>query len=172
MDLQQILNMLLRSNSKWAKKLESITGQPVDHSIKCFNEFLEQLNKGPGLKKTEDKAAEFNANYQMVMGLGFQDHEAQILAADMSGFSLAEITQHFRLHLHWDTNIDEVQRIHDELMPRFKAIGKRAGIFKDDKPDEGPAIPIVNKTNTNLDNGELCEPPWKTKQQPISTNTK
>ena len=57
MDLQQILNMLLRSNSKWAKKLESITGQPVDHSIKCFNEFLEQLNKGPGLKKTEDKAA-------------------------------------------------------------------------------------------------------------------
>lgn len=160
MDLQQILTMFLRSNPSWSKKLEAITGQPTDHSIKCFNSFLEELNKGPGLKKPENKAATFNANYQLVLGLGcFKDYEAQILAADMSGFTLAEVVQHFRLNMHWDTNIDEIQKLYDELLPRFKEIGKKCGIFKDEPQDES-GIPMVGNHNVDK-SGEMQNPPWK-----------
>ncbi len=85
MDLQQILNMFLQTNPKWALKIEQMTGQPSNYAIQCLNNFLNELNKGPGLKKQEDKLTEFRANYQLVLGLGcFQDYEAQILAADLS----------------------------------------------------------------------------------------
>lgn len=164
MNLQQILQMFLKSNPTWARKLESITGQPTDYSIKCINDFLDRLRQGPGLVKPEDRGIAFKANYQLVMGLGcFQDHEAQILAADMSGFTLAELTQHFRMNLNWDTTIDEVESIYNTILPKFKEVGKRAGLFKEEKPvDLG--IPSVGNSSQVTD-GKLATPPWKIKSE-------
>lgn len=169
MELKQIVTLFLNSNPKWSKKLESITGQPTDYSLKCIDEFLNTLQKGPGLKSPENKLQEFNANYQLVMGLGvFKDYEAQILAADMSGFTLAEVAQHFRLHLGWDTNVEEIKGLYEQLLPKFKKIGKEVGLFKDDGSDDdeiNKSIPNfggkVNKSN----NGSLNLPPWKQQKE-------
>ena len=174
MDLQQILTLFLNSNPKWRTKLEGLTGQPSDYSIKCVNNFLEDLRKGPGLKKPADKLQEFNANYQLVMGLGgFQEYEAQILAADMSGFTLAEVAQHFRMNLGWDTNVDEIQQIHEAALPRFKELGKKAGLFKEDTSTTNntgtpPNFGGTTKRKTNSDGLEV--PPWR-QQHKISSPT-
>ena len=164
MDLQQLLNMLLGSNPKWARKLESFTGQPADYSIECLNNFLKELNKGPGLKKPEDKLQLFNSNYQLVLGLGcFKDYEAQILAADMSGYSLAEITQHFRINLKWDTNVNEVEQIYKDILPKFKEVGKHAGLFKEENPNTiDESIPnLGGQARKDIANGQMDTPPWK-----------
>lgn len=173
MDLQQILTLFLNSNPKWRTKLENVTGQPSDYSIKCVNNFLEELRKGPGLKKPADKLQEFNANYQLVMGLGgFQEYEAQILAADMSGFTLAEVAQHFRMNLGWDTNVDEIQQIHEAALPKFKELGKKAGLFKDDPSSSNTSTPPnfggTTKRKSNSDG--LDVPPWR-QQHKISSPT-
>lgn len=166
MELKQIVTLFLNSNPKWSRKLESITGQPTDYSLKCIDEFLNTLQKGPGLKSPENKLQEFNANYQLVMGLGvFKDYEAQILAADMSGFTLAEVAQHFRLHLGWDTNVEEIKELYEQLLPKFKKIGKEVGLFKDDDSeasDINKSIPNFGGIQRNKNsNGSLNIPPWK-----------
>lgn len=173
MDLQQILQMFLRSNPKWARKLEAITGQPIDHSIKCINGFVEDLNKGPGLVKPENKAESFKANYQLVMGLGgFKDYEAQILAADMSGFTLAEVTQHFRMHLNWDTTVDEVENIYESILPRFKEAGKKAGLFKEEKPVDIGIPNLGNRKPESSSQGNgLASPPWKQNSSGANNNS-
>lgn len=168
MDLQQILTLFLNSNPKWRTKLEAMTGQPSEYSIKCVNNFLEELNRGPGLKKPADKLQEFNANYQLVMGLGgFKEYEAQILAADMSGFTLAEVAQHFRMNLGWDTNVEEIKQIHEEALPKFKELGKKAGLFKDE-PSEQSSVPNLggspNRKRKSGDN-QLDLPPWRQQQR-------
>lgn len=168
MDLKQIIQLFLKANPTWSKKIESFTGQPIDYSIKCIDGFLVELNKGPGIKSMEDKRQIFNSNYQLVMGLGcFKDYEAQILAADISGFSLAEITQHFRINLHWDTNVDEVESIYKELVPKFKDVGKRVGLFKDhedpfdNSTNKGESIPNLGGKPAEVKHGDLAIPPWK-----------
>lgn len=176
MDLQQILTLFLNSNPKWRSKLEAMTGQPSEYSIKCVNNFLEELRRGPGLKKPADKLQEFNANYQLVMGLGgFQEYEAQILAADMSGFTLAEVAQHFRMNLGWDTNVDEIQHIHEEALPRFKELGKKAGLFKEDNTSSDsngvPNLGGVVKKRKQGDNSQLDTPPWKQNKPQINNNS-
>lgn len=168
MDLTQLAISLLKNNPAWIKKIEAITGQPVDYSMKCVNNFLEQLNSGPGLKKPEDKQLAFKNNYELVMGLGgFRDYEAQILAGDMSGFSLAEVVQHFRLHLKWDTNVEEIMGIHKELLPKFKIAAKRAGLLKDEEENvenkemEKTIPQNVGTAKANSKDGSLTTPPWR-----------
>lgn len=176
MELKQIVTLFLNSNPKWARKLESITGQPTDYSLKCIDEFLNTLQKGPGLKSPENKLQEFTANYQLVMGLGvFKDYEAQILAADMSGFTLAEVAQHFRLHLGWDTNVEEIKGLYEQLLPKFKKIGREVGLFKDDGDNDSTEI---NNSIPNFggvqrsknDNGSLNAPPWKINDKTANQN--
>ncbi len=103
------------------------------------------------------------------MGLGcFKDYEAQILAADISGFNLAEVVQHFRMNLKWDTNIDEISSIYEQLVPKFKEVAKKAGLIKDDDlmEVENSGIPNFGGKPGSRD-GSMTPPPWKT--QP-STN--
>lgn len=49
MDITQLAITMVKNNPKWVKKIESISGQPVDYTFKCVNEFLDQLHKGPGI---------------------------------------------------------------------------------------------------------------------------
>lgn len=178
MDLTQFALSLLKNNPAWVKKLENLTGQPADYSIKCINSFLDQLNLGPGLKKPEDKRLAFRSNYELVMGLGcFKDYEAQILAGDMSGFSLAEVVQHFRLHLKWDTNVDEIMEIHKELVPKFKTVAKKAGLLKDEETEgmvdtevEKTIPPNVGKSKPESKDGSLTTPPWKKEKNESDEN--
>ena len=164
MDITQLAITMVKNNPKWVKKIESISGQPVDYTFKCVNEFLDQLHKGPGIKTATDKLATFRSNYELVMGLGcFKDYEAQILAADISGFNLAEVVQHFRMNLKWDTNIDEISSIYEQLVPKFKEVAKKAGLIKDDDlmEVENSGIPNFGGKPGSRD-GSMTPPPWKT----------
>ena len=109
MDLQQILTLFLNSNPKWRSKLEAMTGQPSEYSIKCVNNFLEELRRGPGLKKPADKLQEFNANYQLVMGLGgFQEYEAQRYKTQYASY-LARLFDNTRERIHRNLSEDYQQ---------------------------------------------------------------
>lgn len=171
MELAQIAVTMVKNNPKWVKKIESISGQPVDYTFKCVNEFMDQLNRGPGLKTQADKLTLFRSNYELVMGLGcFKDYEAQILAADISGFNLAEVVQHFRMNLHWDTNVEEISGLHEQLLPKFKSVARRAGLIKDDEvAPENTSIPNLGGKSA-AKNGEMIAPPWKS--APQQTNLK
>lgn len=162
MELTQLAITMVKNNPKWVKKIESISGQPVDYTFKCLNDFIEQIHRGPGIKTQTDKLAIFRSNYELVMGLGcFKDYEAQILAADISGFSLAEVVQHFRMNLKWNTNVDEISEIHKQLLPKFREVAKRVGLIKDEGEAEmDKTVPNFGGQSSSK-NGELVEPPWK-----------
>lgn len=171
MELTQLAITMVKNNPKWVKKIESISGQPVDYTFKCINEFMDNIQKGPGIKTQTDKLAIFKSNYELVMGLGcFKDYEAQILAADISGFNLAEVVQHFRMNLKWDTNIDEISTIHDRLLPKFKDVAKRAGLIKDDDGVPDNNVPNFGGHST-AKNGEMIDPPWKKDNNSSNFNT-
>ena len=162
MDITQLAISMIKNNPKWVKKIESMSGQPVDYTFKCVNDFMEQLQRGPGIKSQTDKLAIFRSNYELVMGLGcFRDYEAQILAADISGFSLAEVVQHFRMNLKWDTNVDEISELHQQLLPKFREVAKRVGLIKEaDETEMDKSVPNFGG-KCNSKNGEMVEPPWK-----------
>ena len=162
MELTQLAITMVKNNPKWVKKIESISGQPVDYTFKCVNEFIEQLQRGPGIKSQTDKLAIFRSNYELVMGLGcFRDYEAQILAADISGFSLAEVVQHFRMNLKWDTNVDEISDLHRQLLPRFREIARKVGLIKDEGETEtDKSVPNFGGQSSST-HGEMVDPPWK-----------
>lgn len=172
MDLQSLIVPLISTSPEWKTKIESITGQPIDHVARCINEFLDKMKSGPGIVDEElVRQSRFEHIYQAGLRMGFADWESEIAAAGIAGYSPIDIAMSFANNRGWETSVEEIENIAKTIAPRFMKKGKECGLFKDEeKKTAGPMIPRTEvKTSGTV-------PPWRNQNQPaggqsVSSNT-
>ncbi len=75
------------------------------------------------------------------------------------------------MNLKWDTNVNEVEGIYNKILPKFKEVGKKAGLFKNDKSSSNESIPnFGGKPYESSKDGSMATPPWKQKDIKEETN--
>lgn len=166
MDLQSLIVPLISTSPEWKAKIESITGQPVDHVARCINEFLDHMKSGPGIIDEElVKQTKFEHIYQAGLRMGFADWESELAAAGIAGYSPIDIAMSFAKNRSWDVTAEEVENIAKTIAPRFMKKGKEYGLFKDEPVKSSPEIPKVQVKTAGT------TPPWRTQNQPAGGNS-
>ena len=163
MDIMGLLVPILSGSPEIKGKLESVFGQPVDHISKCVSQFMDGIKNGPGLvDKQLQKQQRFMHIYQSGLRMGFQDYQAQIAAADCAGYPVIDVANSFAQRRGWNCTIQEIQQLHDKIMPRFMQMGRKTGLFQTEKKTQTApkGIPSVQVT------GSAKQPPWRTAEQP------
>ena len=70
--LQDILIPFISSSPQFKSKIENLTGQPVDHVMKCIRNFQDELKKGGGIKDLKiEQQEKFKYLYESGLAMGF-----------------------------------------------------------------------------------------------------
>lgn len=158
-----LLIPLMSSTPELKGKIEGVFGQPVDHVGKCISQFMDSIKKGPGLIDQEAlRQQRFIHIYQSGLRMGFQDWQAQIAAADCAGYPIIDVANSFAQRRGWDCSIEEIQELHQQVMPKFMEKGKQLGLFKDSAPTQKKGIPSMQIKKT------VKDPPWRQAQPVIN----
>lgn len=161
MDIQGFIVPILMNTPQLRAKIQGICQQPVDHVMKCVSGFMDQLNSGPGLI---DKGLVMQQRFQQVysagLRMGFSDWESQLCAADCAGYKLIDVATSFAQRRGWDCSIEQLQNLHNTIMPRFMKRGRQVGLFQpqQESKTKQEGIPV---TSGNQTRGGT--PPWRDK---------
>ncbi len=164
--LQDILIPFISSSPQFKSKIENLTGQPVDHVMKCIRNFQDELKKGGGIKDLKiEQQEKFKYLYESGLAMGFTPWESEIAAAGCAGYSSMDVCLSLRKNgKGWeDITVEEVETQAKLIAPRFKKAGIEHGLFKpesdENDPEELNGIPKINKKNVTE------EVPWRKQQE-------
>lgn len=156
-----VLLPMLSGSPQIKSKVQAVFGQPVDHVSKCISQFLDQVKAGPGLVDQQAlRQQRFMHIYQSGLRMGFQDWQAQIAAADCAGYPIIDVANSFAQRRGWNCSIEQIQQIHEKIMPLFMQRGKKTGLFQSEKSvPQKKGIPSVQV------NQVIKQPPWRNGQE-------
>ena len=160
MELQDLLLPLIQNSPKLQHKLESVFGQPANHVLKSFNNFMNEIKSGPGIvNKGAEQQAIFSRIYQGGMAMGFSDWESELMAASIAGYTPMDVCISFRNKRGWkDTTVERVQMLMDTTAPRFIEKGRQTGLIP--KETEIPEEGIPNCERSTIGG----KAPWETEE--------
>lgn len=171
MDVMGLLVPILSGSPEVKSKLQTVFGQPVEHISKCVSQFMDSIKSGPGIvDKQLQKQQRFMHIYQSGLRMGFQDWQSEIAAADCAGYPIIDVANSFAQRRGWDCTIEQIQQLHNKIMPRFLQMGRKTGLFQQEQKtaQSNKGIPTVQVTNA------AKEPPWRAAQKsaPVPPVTK
>lgn len=160
MDFQEMVMPFILNNPKIKSKIETIFNQPADHVFKAFNDFIDNVRKGPGIVDNAAKQQQiYNRIFQGGLAMGFTDWESELMAASIAGYTPMDVCLSFRNNRDWkDTTVDKVTQMMDVVAPRFIKKARDTGLLPKESEIPEKGIPKCERTNI----GGI--PPWETEE--------